>query len=839
MKNFYSFKRFFILSIMSISLVTAYSQGTNNKDFIKAVQKADDFYFYDENYEKAASLYEPLFQIYPENNNLAAKLGICYLNLDNKKADALRLLKKASENVVNKDKEYVKTGVKAPLDTYLYLGIAYHRNDSLDKAVLLYNTVKQKLSGTDAAKENFIDLQIRNCKYAMEMKKKPLRVLSDLFASWLEDYPGACNPVLSKNDSVFVFTVKNNGITQIFCSFKKETWERPTNITKQLGGFNRFYSNSITGDGRTLILFMDDGDDGNLYYSHRNDTSWTHIKSVGKYVNSIYWESFGFITPDGNTMYFSSNRPGGEGELDVWTSRKIHDGSWERPVNCGNIINTPYDENTPYFNQDENALLFSSVGHISMGDYDVFRSTLRNGTWTTPVGMPYAFNNVQENAGFILNNNSPGFVASRYDNKSKERNIYAIVAVDPADEVTRAAGTVKLEDGMEINPNLSLITLKNLKTGSIVQNIPVSPDGTFSFNVIPGEYQVLISHDGYHTDTMNFSLPLYYQGSYVEISPVLVPEKVSPGDFLAIKNILFDFDSYMINTEAMPNLELLKNLMINYPELTIEIAGYTDSKGSTEYNRKLADKRAQTVIDHVTRSGGVDANRFVKKAFGESNFAAVNSNPDGTDNPEGRKYNRRVTVGVVDAQTGVVIRHEAYTPEHLRRPYSMRYSVVLMTSDQKLDSDYFRDIIKNETLFIRTIKTDTMYFYTLGVFYNKPDAIAYLGYAREKGMKDAYIANQYDLDDMAGLIINPVPENKMSLTRKVLTIQLKATKTPINVKRVFPGYENVRIVASDGFYKYMYGEYTSVVDAKKTLTTVQKDYEDAFIREIEIQVSNK
>jgi hypothetical protein len=124
-----------------------------------------------------------------------------------------------------------------------------------------------------------------------------MRIISEYFTPWLPDYPGACNPVLAKNDSVFVFTVKNEGVTQVFCSYKNKTWENPVNITEQLGGYDRFYTNSITGDGKMLVMFMDDGADGNLYYSTRSGTTWSKIKSVGRYVNSIYWEAHGFVTP--------------------------------------------------------------------------------------------------------------------------------------------------------------------------------------------------------------------------------------------------------------------------------------------------------------------------------------------------------------------------------------------------------------------------------------------------------------------------------------------------------------------------------------------------------------
>ena len=110
----------------------------------------------------------------------------------------------------------------------------------------------------------------------MDMKKKPVRVLSDLFAPWLSEYPGACNPVLAKNDSVFIFTQKTEGKTRILGYYKGKEWEKPRDITRQLGGYDRFYSNSITGDGKTLVLFMDDGDDGNLYFSQRT-VSYTHL----------------------------------------------------------------------------------------------------------------------------------------------------------------------------------------------------------------------------------------------------------------------------------------------------------------------------------------------------------------------------------------------------------------------------------------------------------------------------------------------------------------------------------------------------------------------------------
>ncbi|MCX6325928.1 MAG: OmpA family protein [Bacteroidia bacterium] len=871
-----------IISLLFFCCSPLFSQLLSKKEFIKAVHDADIFYYYDEDYEKAAGMYESLLKIYPDNLNLSAKLGICYLNIDGKKAEALKFLVKASSNVVSNDKEYIEYGDKAPLDTYLYLAIVYQQNDSLQKAVSLYYDANKKLGGTEIFRKEYIDNQIRNCKYAMEMERKPFPIITNLFTPWLIEYPGACNPVVSKNDSVFIFTHKKDGKTRILCSYKSGTWNRPIDITRQLGGYDRFYSNSITGDGKQLIIYMEDGNDGNLYYSHRKDTTWTKIKSVGKNINTIYYESHGFITPDGKTMYLASNRPGGEGELDIWFSEKDDDGTWKRPVNCGNVINTPYNENTPFYDPSSNTLLYSSVGHISMGGYDVFRSIHRNGSWTNPIGLPYTLNNTTENTFFILNNNAPGFITSLYNEKNGSRNIYSILTEGPADKTILAHGTIYLQDGMAVDPdqtnirlcdqktstfikNISLIDTSsfkfeikpgdfrllishigyktdtinlNIKTASKIKNKSLIDTASFKFEIEPGDYQLFVSHTGYKTDTINLSLPLNFSGNYISVISSLIPEKVFKGEFLSIKNILFEFNSFRLNDQAISSLEILKSVLISYPELKIEVAGYTDSKGSTVYNRSLADKRAQAVIDYISASG-ISPSRFAKKAFGASDFAAINTNPDGSDNPEGRKYNRRATFGIVDPKTGVIIHQETFTPQHIRQPNSMKYSIILMKSMENLAPDYFRSLKMNEMHFIRSIKIDSVSLYFLGLFYNKTDAIKYLAYAKENGFKDAFIVNQYIIDNASESLINSETESRQIAGKIVYTIQLKAAREPLNMNQ-FKGIDGVREIASeDGYYRYVYGEYSSFTKAKDALVPFNESgFKEAFIRELNLLINN-
>jgi hypothetical protein len=317
------------------------------------------------------------------------------------------------------------------------------------------------------------------------------------------------------------------------------------------------------------------------------------------------------------------------------------------------------------------------------------------------------------------------------------------------------------------------------------------------------------------------------------VNPSLIPDKVYAGDFLSIKNILFGFDKYNLTDEAKPSLELVKNIMANYPELSIEVAGYTDSFGSTEYNKRLADKRAQEVINYFN-SQGINKSRFFKKAFGETNFAAVNSNPDGTDNPEGRRYNRRVTFGIINPKTGVVLRQEAFTPQYLRPSYTIKYSIILLSTKEIRSPEYFKNLIQDEMLMIRTIKTDTANLYALGVFFTRQDAQKYLAYIKGSGLKNAYIVNQYDLENQTATATGQIPK-EITRTRKVFTIQLKATRSRLSISTVFPGYEGVKeILADDGLYKYVYGEFPTITQAREQLVSVKKDFNDAFLREINV-----
>ncbi len=820
-----------IISFLFISVLK--SQSISDKEFIKSIKVADQVFYFEEDYDKASAMYEALSKKYPQNSNILAKLGISYLNMDGKQSDALRTLEKASSNVAKNDEEFLEYGQKAPVDTWFYLAKAYHINDSLNRAIELYTKIRKNL-GSAVFRTDYVDKQIKACQYAIEMKKNVVRMASEIFIPWLKDFPGASFPVLSQNDSVFIFTLKEKDRNHIYCSFNNSGWEKPVDITNQLGGYGNICSNSMTARGDVMIVYMDDGTDGNLFISSRKGQTWSRVKKLNKNIDSKYWEAFGFITPDGKHLYFSSNRSGGYGDLDIWVSDINEDNNWGTAVNLGNTINTSFNENYPSFNQTSGVLIFSSEGHSGMGGYDIFSSIKKNRTWTVPIGFPYPVNSTSNELNFIEDPGHKGLIASIVDKQTNVRNIYRIQTSDKAADKIIANGSVGLQDGMNLIPDLAEVKLSSSDTLQKNEKIIINEKGDFKFNSKPGEYLLQVRYPGYKTDSIHLIIPEAFSGRSISVSSSMIPDKVYSGDFLSIKNILFDFDSDSLNTKALYELGKVISILNNYPELKIEVRGYTDIKGTTDYNFRLAQRRTRAVIDYFI-SNGISASRFTEKAIGASDFVAINSNPDGTDNPEGRQYNRRVSLGIINPQTGISIIQESYTPAGLRESSSMRFNIVLLKTSEKYYPDYFSDFSMDELLFVRPVLKDTVYIYVMGEFHDISDAESYLIYARKKGFNDAYIVNSYEVQEPDHSLLQKPVSKRITSEEHFYTIQLSATRTPLKSESFSLGTKVVEKKGKDGWYRYIFGEFDGFAKAKTALDSLQQSgQKNAFIKDINL-----
>ena len=771
---FFCFKRILLFNLTLLSSLALIGQKSTDRAFSRVMGEADEHYYYDANKLKAAELYSALLESNPGHANLQSKLGTCYLSIDGKKVESLALLKEASKNMVVRERDYSNIGEKAPLDTYLYLGVAYLMNDSIEQAITTFKQAKEKLAGTGLFREDYFDIQIKNCQYALEMKDKAIPVKRTLFAPWLGQYPGASNPVLSANDSIFLFTQVLGDINKIFISYRDNgEWGDPMDITRELGNYDRLYTNSISGDGTYLILSMESQVDGNLYYSELKNNRWSRIKSLGKNINTRYWESSGFITPDGRTLYFSSNREGGLGDLDIWVSNVDAKGKWGVPRNLGPTINSPYNEDSPYFDTDNNALLFSSLGRTGMGDYDIYVSYLEQGRWSPPTALPYAFNTTVADIFYIPLKDTLGYISSIYNEEAEQRNIYVLTEGEAIPEVELLAEK------------------KDAETTDIT-------DATAS-----AETETI-------TETAGFD---------------------SSGTYPELNNVLFSFNSSDLDEKAEDELIKLVSFLNEHNNLYVELAGFADAVGETEYNLSLSRARVETVLEYLTEAG-VDPGRIITKAYGKTNFVAVNRNSDGTDNPEGRVYNRRVTIGIVDEQSGATIHLESFTPDHLRLHSAMRYSVILVKSNKPLTDKTFEPLQYNSRLFLKASLSGNINIYSIGTFYSRREANEFLAYAREKGFADAFVINQHQITDELASLDRVTETINLPPGTKRYTIQVLATRGEADTS-IFKDITGITsIEGNDGYVRYIYGEYDNFSETKNDLTRLRESgFPDAFVKE--------
>ena len=361
-------------------------------------------------------------------------------------------------------------------------------------------------------------------------------------------------------------------------------------FTQQIGA-------SMGQDGKTLLFYMTDkknSTDNDLYVSFlEGNDIWTAPKSLGKKINlSDYNEMSPFIAADGVTLYFSSDRPGGIGENDIWMSKRLDDSwtKWSEPVNLGKPINTEGSE--AFFTMDaggEFAYLTSSDG--AYGASDIVRVKLLEKEKPNPVVL------VSGNV---------------YNAKTKQ-------------PLTAQLIYQTLPDGADAGTGISS---------------PV--DGSFKI-VLPYDknYSIRASADKFFAISENLNLDSLIKAGYKEIHKDLYLAPIEIGQVFRLNNVFFDFDKYNLRPESYVELDRVVKFLNEYSNIEIEMSAHTDFKGADDYNMVLSDNRAKSVMEYILGKG-IAATRIISKGYGETKPVAANTNADGTDNPEGRQLNRRV-----------------------------------------------------------------------------------------------------------------------------------------------------------------------------------------------------
>lgn len=640
--------RYIIFSLILFFNLPVFSQVSD--DFKKKFDQAQAF-MEEELYEKALPVLLELDALDPMNANINYRIGTCYLNSLTHKASAVSYLQNAITNITHDYIESNNKERKAPEISYYQLGRAYHFAYQFDDAITTLEQYKTLLVGNGEGEKQMrldIDKEIEYCKNGKSIMKRPPQNVEIINLTAINSPYDEYTPLITADESVIIFTSRREGSVggrkaedgkyyeDIFTSEKiNGEWNEPVSIGPNINTPEHDASIALSVDGQTLLTYKDDLGDGNLYMSKLFGDVWTVPSKLGTTINTKAWEPSASLSADGNTIYFVSDRPDGFGGRDIYRARKLPNGEWSKAENLGSEINTPYHENGPYIHPDGVTLFFSSQGHKSMGDFDIFISNINEeGKWTEAFNIGTPINTTGDDVYYTPSaDGKRAYYSSFKADGIGGQDIYLIKYPD-AKEIPLTVIKGELKDANGKVPANATITVNDVNSNE-VQGIykPNSKTGKFLFILEQGKnYTITYEADNHLFKTENLNIP---QGSaYQEINNAIALSPIKVGAKVTLNNIFYDYDKSTLRSESQLGLDKLLELMVENPKIVVEIVSHTDSKGSDEYNQKLSEERSKSVVNYLT-SKKIEAHRLVAKGYGETKPIADNNTE------EGMQLNRR------------------------------------------------------------------------------------------------------------------------------------------------------------------------------------------------------
>jgi len=402
----------------------------------------------------------------------------------------------------------------------------------------------------------------------------------------------------------------------------------------------------LTMDGKAILLAFSrkkNSEDDDIYVSFLENGKWTRPMDLGDGINSKYSETTPFLSADGKTLYFSSDRPGGQGSQDIYMTRRLDDTwqNWRKPQNLGPPVNT--DEYDAYYSisaKGDYAYFMSAKG--SLGKKDLFRLALDSPEGESPKSGGSSEGTSPKSEGNGAGGkvgNAPTDAAigeSRFGPTSTRS-----VTSQESDPVVLLSGTVLNQKTGKV-PDDASVTYEDLATGKTLGQAKPDPNtGKYKLVLPYGKnYGITAKANGLIPTSINLDLSTV-RGRYIELDDrdlSMVP--LVKGSTATVNNLFFDLGKATLKPESEPELKRIQQVMKENMALVIEISGHTDNTGSDEINNKLSLERANAVKDYLL-NGNIDSSRIRTKGYGKSKPKADNSTE------EGRQINRRVEIEIL------------------------------------------------------------------------------------------------------------------------------------------------------------------------------------------------
>lgn len=706
---------FILITFLFISHSSDVFSASESKIKIKKTLRKARKHYSKGSYEKSIVLYDQLVVHDSSNFQFNYEAGLAYYSKDNLKTKCIPYFERAVK--VSKENEIG--------DVYFYLGRAYHINGQYQQSIKNYNLYLKMIQTkgtflnekTEKELINQVKRQIEMCQNALAstptgdfkleeqtVTESSISPLGKEVNSEYDDY----SPLLNQDNNLLYFTSRRpvNGskkdwdekyFESIFLARKNESdWQQAEALS--INENNRHTATqSLSTDGNTIYVYKS-AKRGSIFVSEtdaKGQTSEPKLLDEYKAINSKNRETSIHYAIFGKTLYVVSDRPGGYGGRDIYSTERDANGNWSPLKNLGPEINTPYDEDAPFIAENGTVIYFSSNGHNSIGGFDIFYSKLENDKWGVAKNLGLPVNSPADDIYFIIDKSGKTayFSSNRvHDNQLTDFNIYSIKTECQISEEIIIAGLIN-------DPTVKIL-LSNPTDPRFNSTVLVESDGTYELKVPANNtYRLTFVKEGvprlssdftitqpckneiyyqfidyttnntateskFQYEVKNVFLPLtqlynsqdrkaildtvnksnkYYSEDFVfSTIPVLVNTKTGDGQTntsTKFNNVLFDFDRSEVKSEYHKTLETLIEYLKQNPKAKINLSGYTDALGDDSYNERLALRRAKAVQSYLTKNG-ISSSRITSKTFGEKNPVQDN------ETPEGRSQNRRVEITV-------------------------------------------------------------------------------------------------------------------------------------------------------------------------------------------------
>lgn len=544
----------------------------------------------------------------------------------------------------NSASEYLERGLiltSYPIKQKTYFGSLadnYLRSGQYEKAKV--NLEKfLAIEKTDKAKIDQVTVWKSQAEFGLVHQNENLGYQIKPLSDTVNKYPMQYFPAITADGQDLIFTVRygraHDDNEDIFVSRKDNgKWLAPVSLSNSINTEYREGACSISADGRHLIFTICGPRGCDLYETKKEGEVWRRPISLGPNVNSNGWEAQPSLSADGNELYFVSDRKGGVGGYDIWYSKKDSLGRWTRAVNAGKPINTKFDEIAPYVHVNNRNLYFASNGLPGFGGFDIYVSE-KNQQWQEPKNMGAPLNDFEDQYSFVVTSDGANAFYSREEGRMKSK-IYRTNI--PKELQIRSRGNVVsgvVSDSQTKKPLQAEVELFDLKTNERISVlVSDSVNGRYLI-VVPGksEYGLHVSEPGYLFYSLHFNYEEKDQDQPLVIDIGL--QQIKKNAVAVLNNIFFEFNKFEINSKSFTELDEVVKFLKDNPTIRVEISGHTDNVGDENYNLRLSQKRAQSVVDYFYLKGIAPA-RLIQIGFGSKK--PIKSN----DTEENRQANRRI-----------------------------------------------------------------------------------------------------------------------------------------------------------------------------------------------------